>query len=411
MKTHKMIIVGGGAAGFFAAINAAEKAKKNNRNVSIQILESSGQVLKKVRISGGGRCNVTHHQFDVRRFCENYPRGSKELLSAMQQFQARDTVQWFSHRGVRLVAEDDGRMFPDTNDSETIIQCFLDEADRLGVKVSLNHSVSSIEKDEHGLFTVHLSSGNSLQANSVMLATGSSQGGYQLAKSLGHTITPLAPSLFSFKISDRLLTDLLGLSFANAEMKLSIPEAPVFKQSGPLLITHWGLSGPAILKISAWAAREMMKANYKAKLTVNWLGHKNREETVALLRQLKDQNLKAQIANGYPSQLPKRFWVKVLHKAGVPEDKKWADISNKELNALVEILFATEFDVLGKNRYKDEFVECGGVELKEINFKTMESKTCPHLFFAGELLDIDGITGGFNFQNAWTGAWIAAQHM
>jgi predicted Rossmann fold flavoprotein len=411
MSVHKIVIVGGGAAGFFAAINAAENAKAQNKTVDIQILEASEQVLKKVRISGGGRCNVTHNQFDVRLFCQNYPRGSKELLSAMQQFQARDTVDWFLKRGVKLVAEEDGRMFPDTNDSETVIECFLKEARRLGVTVSMGHSVTSIEKKTPSGFMVNASNKGSILADAILIATGASQAGYKLAKSLGHTITELAPSLFSFKISDRLLVDLSGLSFPNCETKLTIPDAPQFKEKGPLLITHWGLSGPAVLKISAWAAREMMHADYKAKLTVNWLGLKNLEVANQFIKKIKADHLKSQVGNAHPTELANRFWIKLITKANIPQDKKWADVSNKELHDLSEILFATNFEVLGKNRYKDEFVECGGVDLKEINFKTMESKICPGLFFAGELLDIDGITGGFNFQNAWTGGWIAAQNI
>jgi len=248
-------------------------------------------------------------------------------------------------------------------------------------------------------------------AHSVMIATGSSKSGYRLAKEFGHTITELAPSLFSFKISDSLLSELAGLSFSNSKVKLVIPGEKSFKESGPILITHWGLSGPAVLKISAWAAREMMHSNYQATLYVNWLGEKSLESVIELLKNLKQQNLKAQMANAYPKQLAKRFWLKILGKSKVREEQKWADLSKAEAHRISESLFSTEFAVLDKNRYKDEFVECGGVSLNEINFKTMESKLCPGLFFGGEILDIDGLTGGFNFQNSWTGGWIAAQHM
>jgi predicted Rossmann fold flavoprotein len=416
MQTHRIIIVGGGAAGFFAAINAADLAHTSRKPIDIQILEASDSVLKKVRISGGGRCNVTHHQFDVRKFCENYPRGSKELISAMSRFQARDTVEWFAKRGVTIVPEEDGRMFPDTNSSETIIDCFLNTARELGIKIQMNHSVTSIAKSnapnaKNNQFIVNLKDKEPLIANSVMIATGSSQHGYKLAKELGHTITELAPSLFSFKITDDLLTDLLGLSFQNANVKLLIPGIKPFEENGPLLITHWGLSGPAVLKISAWAAREMMHAGYRAKLQVNWMGHRKFEDIVTLIKKLKEQNLRAHVTNIYPEVLAKRFWLKLLIKCQIPEERKWADLSNKEIQIISNQLYCTEFDVLGKNRFKDEFVECGGIELKEINFKTMESKLCPGLFFAGEVLDIDGITGGFNFQNAWTGGWIAAHNL
>ncbi len=411
-NSRKIVVVGGGAAGFFAAINAAENAKAKGQATDVQILEQSGSTLKKVGISGGGRCNVTHNLFDVGAFCERYPRGSKELLSAFQRFQAKDTVEWFKQRKVQLVAEEDGRMFPDTNTSETIIKCFQESAEKAGVKVLLNHKVERLRKLDSGQIEVQLRSGDIILADSVMIATGSSAFGHQLAKDLGHTITELAPSLFSFKISDPLLTDLPGLSFENAEVKLHIlNEKKPFKERGPLLITHWGVSGPAVLKISAWAAREMLHADYKALLKVNWMGVDRIENVLEILKKVKAEGLKSLVHNVYPEQLAKRFWIKILEKAEVPEDKRWADVSNKDLQKISDLLFATEFEVLGKNRYKDEFVECGGVSLKEIDFKKMESKVCPGLFLAGEVLDVDGITGGFNFQNAWTGAWIAAQNM
>ena len=406
-----IVIIGGGAAGFFAAINAAEKAKADKQRVKVQILEAGPLILKKVRISGGGRCNVTHNLFEVRPFTERYPRGSKELLSPFHTFQAKDTVEWFKSRGVRLVAEEDGRMFPDTDTSETIIECFLNAAEQARVEIKLNHKVDKIQKQESGKFLLQLRGLEHIEADTVMIATGSSQFGYNLAKDLGHTITELAPSLFSFKIEDSLIRDLPGLSFEKAEVKLIIENEKPFKEQGPLLITHWGLSGPAVLKISAWAAREMLHANYKAKLKVNWMGYEKLEHVVELLKSTKNKGLKSQIQNIYPEEIAKRFWLNALEKSGIAFEKRWADISNKELQTLTDLLFATEFTVLGKNRYKDEFVECGGVDLTEINFKKMESKICPGLYFAGEVLDIDGITGGFNFQNAWTGAWIASQNM
>jgi len=407
----KIVVIGGGAAGFFAAINAAEFAAKSKSQVQVQILEASNLILKKVRISGGGRCNVTHNLFDVRAFCERYPRGSKELNSPFHFFQAQDTVQWFKNRGVNLVAEEDGRMFPDTNTSETIIDCFLDSAQKANVEIKLNHKVDSVQKTENGPFLIQIRNLEPVLADKVMIATGSSAFGYQLAESLGHSITELAPSLFSFKITDSLISDLPGLSFENVEVKLLIENEKPFKERGPLLITHWGLSGPAVLKISAWAAREMLHANYLGKLRVNWTGFERIEAVVDLLKKLKLEGQKSQIQNIYPEFLAKRFWLKILEKSNIPMEKRWADTSNKELQTLSESLFSTELEILGKNRYKDEFVECGGIALNEINFKKMESKICPGLYFAGEVLDIDGITGGFNFQNAWTGAWIAANSM
>lgn len=407
----KIVVIGGGAAGFFAAINAAEFAAKSKSQVQVQILEASNLILKKVRISGGGRCNVTHNLFDVRTFCERYPRGSKELNSPFHSFQAQDTVQWFKNRGVNLIAEEDGRMFPDTNTSETIIDCFLDSAQKANVEIKLNHKVDSVQKTENGQFLIQIRNLEPILADKVMIATGSSAFGYQLAESLGHSITELAPSLFSFKITDSLISDLPGLSFENVEVKLLIENEKPFKERGPLLITHWGLSGPAVLKISAWAAREMLHSNYLGKLKVNWTGFERIEAVVELLKKLKLEGQKSQIQNIYPEFLAKRFWLKILEKSNIPMEKRWADTSNKELQTLSEFLFSTELEILGKNRYKDEFVECGGIALNEINFKKMESKVCPGLYFAGEVLDIDGITGGFNFQNAWTGAWIAANNM
>ncbi|MFN8943924.1 MAG: NAD(P)/FAD-dependent oxidoreductase, partial [Pseudobdellovibrionaceae bacterium] len=395
----------------FAAINAAEKAKSQGLPVEIQILEASKLILKKVRISGGGRCNVTHNLYEIPEFCLRYPRGSRELESPFHIFQARDTVEWFKNRGVTLVAEEDGRMFPDTNTSETIINCFLEAAKKLEIQIQLNHKVDSIQRLESGTFSVQIANQEPKEADAVMIATGSSSFGYQLATNLGHSITELAPSLFSFKIEDPLISELSGLSFEDAEVNLWIENKTLFKERGPLLITHWGLSGPAILKISAWAAREMLHSNYLGVLKVNWTGLQRREEVLDLLRKVKDQGHKSQIQNIYPEVLAKRFWLKALEKANIHLEKRWAEISKKELLILVEILFSSEFKILGKNRYKDEFVECGGIALNEINFKKMESKICPNLYFAGEVLDIDGITGGFNFQNAWTGAWIAAQNM
>lgn len=403
------MIIGGGAAGFFTAINLAEMAKANGVGLQVQILEASDSVLKKVRISGGGRCNVTHHQFDVRQLCTNYPRGSKELLSAMQRFQPRDTVEWFRERGVRLVAEDDGRMFPHTNESATVIQCLTRAAEAGKVRVRTNTAVTGVAKMENSGYLIQVRGAEDIKADAVMIATGSSPAGYKFAKSLGHKVTELAPSLFSFKITDPLLTELSGLSFPLAGVKLVVPGERSFAEDGPLLITHWGLSGPAVLKISAWAAREMKRVGYKAVLTVNWMGNQPLESIAAQIRTLKDSAAKSHIGNSGPQAVQKRFWHNLLAKLQIPQDKKWADVPKKEMHEITQHLFASRFEVLGKNRYKEEFVECGGVDLKEIDFKTMESKICPGLFFAGELLDIDGITGGFNFQNAWTGGWIAAQ--
>ena len=409
-ESQKIAIVGGGAAGFFCAINAADLAVKNNLNIEVHIFESSNQYLKKVRISGGGRCNVTHNLFEVRPFTENYPRGSRELLSPFQKFQAKDTIEWFKKEGVEIVAESDGRMFPETNTSETIIDCYLQKAEKLNVKLHPKSPIKKIEKKDQQI-ELFFKEGDSFIADSVLIATGSAEAGYRLAESLGHTITERAPSLFSFKIKDSLLNDLSGLSFNSSALKIKIKDQKTFKQTGPMLITHWGLSGPAILKLSAWAAREMKRADYSAQLFVNWLNLEKLTEVEELLKTIKEQNTKNHIKNAYPTELSKRFWQNLLMKLAIDPEKQWANINKKEFSKLANALFNYEFEVLGQNRFKDEFVECGGVSLKEINFKTMESKICPNLYFAGEILDVDGITGGFNFQNAWSTAWIAAHSM
>jgi predicted Rossmann fold flavoprotein len=412
MKATKTIaIIGGGAAGFFSAINAAQLAKKKGLSLDIRIFESSGQVLKKVKISGGGRCNVTHHCFDVKSFCRNYPRGSRELLSPMQKFQARDTVEWFKKAGVRLVAEADGRMFPDTNSSQTIVDCYLDLAKQFRIQLMTNSAVTAIEVLSPHQLKLKIRGKESFTADAVLIATGSSPAGYRLAESLGHTITELAPSLFSFKIKDPLISGLQGLSFPESTLKLTLPGKKIFRQTGPVLITHWGLSGPAILKLSAWAAREMKHANYNGTLTVNWMGTEKLSEVENRLKQMKEDNSKSYLKNIYPENLPKRFWLNLLDKLSIDRDKQWAKISNKELSKICHVLVATQLNIEGQNRFKDEFVECGGVALSEIDFKTMQSKVCPGLHFAGEILDVDGITGGFNFQNAWTTGWVATRHM
>lgn len=410
MSHKKIVIVGGGAAGFFAAINIAEMLAQHRKSAIISIIEASDSLLKKVKISGGGRCNVTHHQFDEKMFCQNYPRGHKELISSMQRFQAKDTVSWFQKQGIEIVAEDDGRMFPVTNSSETIIRCFLDLANKYNIQIRKQCPVTAISRIDDS-YLLSIKNHPDVSANVVMIATGSSPSGHRLATELGHTITELAPSLFSFKIADPLIHDLSGLSFEHASLKMEVPNSSDFKESGPLLITHWGLSGPAVLKISAWAARELMHVNYIAKLVVNWLGVGHIDEVTHLIRTLKDTNARSKISNAYPDGLAQRFWLKLLFRCEINSDKCWADITKAEIHQLSITLFATEFTINGKNRYKDEFVECGGVNLKEINFKTMESKISSGLYFSGEVLDIDGITGGFNFQNAWTGSWIAAQNI
>ena len=414
MKTSKqqsIAIIGGGASGIFASIRCAEAAKERKIDVDIRVFEASTKFLKKVRISGGGRCNVTHHIFEVNDFCLSYPRGRKELLSPFQKFQAADTVEWFEERGVGLKHEVDGRMFPITDNSETIIDCFMQEANKHEIKLLNKMNVKSLKKLGDGRISLFINDDESFIADSVLIATGSMPGGYRLAKNLGHSITEIAPSLFTFKIEDEILEGLSGTSFSQAALTLKIDGAKPFEQKGPLLITHWGLSGPALLKLSAWAAREMMHTNYKAKITVNWLGIERRDDAEKLLNTIKNNNTKTSVGNAYPSELTKRFWLQLLIKCDISKEKNWSEISKKEFHLIMKNLFSCELDVLGKSRFKEEFVECGGINLKEINFKTMESKVCSGLYFSGEVMDIDGITGGFNFQSAWTSGWIAGNNM
>ncbi len=394
-------VIGGGAAGFFAAIRIAELNKRNK----VTIYEQGGQLLKKVRISGGGRCNVTHSLFDINKFCLNYPRGEKELKSPFYNFQAEDTVHWFKDKGIMLVTESDGRMFPSSNSSETIIKCFIDLVKKHNINILKNNKILNINRRNQNRFQLQ-GKENKFECDKILICTGSSKHGYELAKQVGHSITELAPSLFSFKVKHPLFKDLSGISFKNVKVQLNTPNKK-YKQFGPILITHHGLSGPAILKLSAWAAREMKNCKYKAKLQIQWVD----KDILVTLQKIKSDHPKSYISNIYPTNIVKRFWLNLLNCNNIDLQKNWSDISKKEINSIVNSLLDFTCNVNGQNRFKDEFVECGGVNLKEVNFKTMESKITPGVHFAGEILDIDGVTGGFNFQNAWTTAWLAANNM
>lgn len=403
---YKIAIIGGGASGFFAAIRAAQVQP----NADVRVFESSPSFLSKVKISGGGRCNVTHNQFNPSLFSQNYPRGKKELRSPFTVFQAADTVEWFKSNGVKLVAEADGRMFPSTNTSDTVIECFMKSALNLGVSLHPRSKILEIAKhqNENGdpQFLINVKDSKPFVADRVLIATGSSKSGYEFAANLGHTITELAPSLFSFKTRHPVLKDLSGTSFPSAKLALRLPDGK-FQQEGPLLITHRGLSGPAILKLSAWAAREMKRAAYKGELFVNWSGAEKPDHVRASYEKLKSENSKSLVKNVYPQFFTKRFWHSLLEFLQISGERKWGELPKKEMNLLVENTYSTPIKIEGQNRFKEEFVECGGVKLSEVNFKTMESKICPGLYFSGEILDVDGITGGFNFQNAWTTGYIA----
>ncbi len=394
------IAIGGGAAGFFGAIAMAEI----NPQLKVTLIEAGRKPLAKVRISGGGRCNVTHHCFDPVRLVENYPRGAKALRGAFTRFQPQDTVKWFESRGVKLKTEADGRMFPTTDNSETIINCLMAAANKAGVILRTGVAVKSVYKSES--FQVALKNGEILNSDRLLIATGSNPLGYRWAKNLGHKIVAPVPSLFTFNIKDARLQGLAGVSVQNAQVKLGNGKNKL-EQTGAILITHWGLSGPAILKLSAWAARSLYGTHYQATLQINWLPKYNQETLKSYLLEFKNEHPQKKITNYCPLDLPKRLWQSLVNYAGIKPDKIWTELSKKELNKLVIELIQGQYQITGKGVFKEEFVTCGGVSLKEINFKTMESKKCPGLYFAGEILDIDGVTGGFNFQSAWTTAWLA----
>jgi predicted Rossmann fold flavoprotein len=405
MKQYDIIVVGGGAAGFFTAINCAQ----NNADLKIAILERGKEVLSKVRISGGGRCNVTHACFVPNDLVKYYPRGEKELKGPFHQFCSGDTIEWFEKQGVELKIEEDGRMFPVSNSSQTIIDCFINATKKYKIEVLTGQSVQSIFKSEKAkeiiwkLDTNH----DSFSCQKLIITTGSNPKMWEMMQRIGHSVIPPVPSLFTFNIKDNRISDLMGVSaVASVKVKDSKLEA-----SGPLLITHWGMSGPGILRLSAWGARELFEKNYQFTLQVNWLNDLDFEEVINQLKALKEENAKKIVSKFCPFEFPKRLWENLLVASSITTETKWADISKKQLTDLTHQLTNGQFQVNGKSTFKEEFVTAGGIDLKEVNFKTMESKLHKDLYFAGEILNIDAITGGFNFQNAWTGGFIIAQSL
>lgn len=396
-----VIIAGGGPAGFFAAIHCAEL----NPDQRVLILEKAQQTLGKVLISGGGRCNVTHSCFDPAQLINSYPRGSLELRGAFSRFQPADTVRWFEERGIRLKTESDGRIFPVTDSSETIAECLRESAEKAGVTVHLGASLLKVESSPGGGFKLEVRKDARdlhLQTKKLLIATGSDSKTREIIKSLGHSIDEPLPSLFTFNIKDKRIGSLAGLSVDFVTVKMD-----AIVQSGPILITHWGLSGPAVLRVSAWGARELHKKRYHAKLIINWLGDYTLEKALEILQRNRDwqENARKKVSSQPAfSQIPARLWKQL---AGFIGDKNWGDVSKTELRKLAGELTAGEFTIEGKGVFKEEFVTCGGVRLNEVDFKTMQSRLVKNLFFAGEVLDIDGLTGGFNFQSAWTTGWIA----
>lgn len=396
-----ILVIGGGAAGFFAAINIAEQAP----NLKVAILERGKEGLAKVKVSGGGRCNVTHAEFVPQELVKNYPRGEKELLGPFHQFMTGDTIEWFEKRGVELKIEDDGRMFPVSNSSQTIIDCFLNEAKKNRVEIRYNHSVKTISRHENG-FKVETGQ-QVFWAQKVLVATGSNPKVWKLMEGLGHSISPPAPSLFTFNIQDARIADIPGVVAQNVEVKVL---GTNLWSEGPLLITHWGMSAPSILKLSAFGAVELAKCNYNFKIEVNFI-RQSLEECLEVLKTQKHELAKKTVYKSAPFDLPKRLWHQLVLASGLTAEWRWADVNKLQLENLAKQLTQALFSVNGKSTFKEEFVTAGGINLKEVNFKTFESKRVKNLFFAGEVLNIDAITGGFNFQNAWTGAFIAAQNM
>ena len=399
MTNYDVIIIGGGAAGFFAAINIAEMKPE----LRIAILERGKEGLQKVKISGGGRCNVTHAEFTPSELVLNYPRGEKELLGPFHQFMTGDTIEWFEKRGVELKIEDDGRMFPISNSSQTIIDCFLNEIKKLQVVVLYNHSVKSIKK-ENNCWEIESSQENFTTKN-LLIATGSNPKIWKLLQSFGHSISEAVPSLFTFNIKDNRIKNIPGVVAQNVEVKIIGTD---LYSEGPLLITHVGMSAPAILKLSAFGAIELAKCNYQFDIEVNFI-RQAFNECVDNLKKLKLGLNKKTVFKFSQFELPKRLWQQLVLASNINENTTWAEINKQQLDALSQQLTQAVFKVDGKNTFKEEFVTAGGIDLKEINFKTFESKLHRNLYFAGEVINVDAVTGGFNFQNAWTGAYIAAK--
>jgi predicted Rossmann fold flavoprotein len=401
-QTIDLAVIGGGAAGFFGAINAAAL----NPKLRIVILEKSPKLLSKVKISGGGRCNVTHHCFEATPLSQHYPRGQKQLKKLFRSFQAIDTVAWFEQRGVKLKAEEDGRMFPTSDDSQTVINCFLKEAQKFNIEILLNEGVEEITPSPRD-FQIQTRT-KRISAKNVLVAIGGhpQSSSYEFIRKLGHTVTPLIPSLFTFNDTSKRFADLMGIAVSDATVKIAGAE---LCERGPVLITHWGLSGPAVIKLSAWAAEYLHARQYTFTALVNWLGEKTEEDTRQFLQDCKSKRGKQKIVGNPLFGLPTRLWEKLATESEIPHEKIWGDASNKEINRLVEQLIRCPFHIKGKTTFKEEFVTCGGVDLAEVETETMQSKKFPKLFFAGEVLNIDGETGGFNFQAAWTTGFLAAK--
>jgi predicted Rossmann fold flavoprotein len=399
-RQKKCVIIGGGAAGIFAAIACAEQCIADR----VLVIEKTAQLLSKVRISGGGRCNVTHACFEPKKLVTHYPRGSKELLGPFSRFAPRDTIAWFEERGVALKVEKDGRMFPTTNSSETIIDCLLLAASKAGVEIIKTKRLETITKNNDS-FTLDFAKGEAIEADALLLATGSSPQGFRFAEALGHSIVPAVPSLFTFNIPTSPLLELSGASVDHASISI---EGFRFESQGPLLLTHWGFSGPAALKLSAWAARHLHEEKYQATILINWAPLFAIDE---LMDEAMAVNPNSQISSTPLASIPKKLWRRLCELTGISTQSRYRDLGKKKRAQLKERLTRDRYSLDGKTTYKQEFVTSGGITCSEVNFKTMESRICSGLYFGGEILNVDGVTGGFNFQNAWTSGYIAGNAM
>ena len=393
-----IIIVGGGAAGFFTAINIVEK----NPKLRVAILERGKTVLEKVRISGGGRCNVTHACFEPNELVKFYPRGEKELRGPFHQFCSGDTIEWFTKHGVELKIENDGRMFPVSNSSQTVIDCFINATKELGIQILTSQSVQSIFRKDN-FWKIETQSENYI-TEKLILATGSNPKIWEMLQTFGHAVVSPVPSLFTFNIKDARIKELPGVS---AEVSVKVKDTKLESQ-GPLLITHWGMSGPAILKLSAWGARILFDKKYQFTIYINWLNDLDADDCEKILKNLKLEYAKKSVSKKSPFELTNRLWESLVLASGIEIETKWSDLNKNQLINLVNQLTNCSFQVNGKSIFKEEFVTAGGIELKEINFKTMQSKLHENLYFAGEIMNVDAVTGGYNFQNAWTSGFVIA---
>jgi flavoprotein family protein len=395
----KVIIIGGGASGFFTAANIDANL------YDVTILEQNSDVLQKVKISGGGRCNVSHACFDPRELVQFYPRGNKELLSVFTKFQPGDTMNWYEEHGVVLKIEDDNRIFPESNSSQSIIDCLVNECKKKNVKILTKQTVTEILPQENG-YKIHTTDQNYF-ADYVVFSTGSSPKAFKILEKLGHQIIAPVPSLFTFNIKNEILKDLMGTSFQY--VNIEIPKLNL-EESGSLLITHWGLSGPAILKLSAWGARELAALKYQFEIIINFIGMAS-EDALEIFRNFKEKEPKKSIGQAKIFDITNRFWNRILLVSGIDTAKQLANINNKEMQKIIENLYCCRMNVTGKSTFKEEFVTAGGVDLKEMDFKTMKSKKLPNFYISGEVLNIDAVTGGFNFQACWSEGWLIAQDL